>query len=420
MAAGVLCTVAFGAVQLRYFLAAWKSVLGSHEGGQQSSARVTPFQAFINTLSSNLGNGSIAGMATAVYSGGPGAAFWVVVFGLVLMSVRFAEVYLSIYYGARTQGQSILGGPMLYLQQVPGGKLLPYVYALFCLFFGLSLGNAMQSNSIAVVVSSSWGVTPYAIAAIIALFVAYVVFGGASRVSAVTARLVPLNVAVFCVSTTLVLGYHYAAIIPALTLIIKSAFTPLALAGGVLGFSIKQAIRYGMERSIMATESGLGTAAILYGYTGSQEPMKNSIVAMLSTFISTCVCLVVALCVVVSNTWQSGLNSTALTAAAFSTALGSYGCVAVTFLSITFGTGVMVAYAYITRSVWLYLTNGKLACVFPVLYCACAALGALAPVEHVWNAAGVANAGMLFINLFGIVWLIPVVKAGIKEYQLRR
>ncbi len=409
VAASIICTIFFKWIQFRYFFYAWKVILfpRRNEKAQERIGDMTPVQAFVNTLSVSLGNGSIAGMATAIYAGGPGSAFWVLIFGFLLMSVRFAEVYISTLYGARAATSSVLGGPMLYLKDVFCGKFLAYCYALLCLLFGLTIGNAMQANSIQLSIATTWGISPLVTAVFLLFFVLYIVFGGASRIVKASDRIVPVKVGVFFLSAFAILIYHYQSLAHALYLIVTSAFQPTAVAGGIVGFTVTQAIRYGMARSIMATESGLGTAAILFGFTGSDEPMRSGLMGMVGTFVSTCVCFLVALCIVVSGVWNTGLNSTALTIAAYNTVFGNFGGWIVSFLSISFGIGVLVTYAYIARASWLFLTNGRFDIIFSILYCLFSFGGALVNVEVVWSTGDIINAGMLIINLFGILFLLP-------------
>jgi len=401
----ILCTVAFKGIQFRYFIQAWKVSLSPKQTGKKGD--MTPAQAFINTVNASLGNGSIAGMATAIYAGGPGASLWVVFFGFLLMAVRFAEVYISTLYGARASTSAVLGGPMLYLKYVIGGRVLSYCYAFFCLLFGLLIGNAMQANSIQLSIATTWGVKPIITALVLLSFVIYILYGGAPRIIKASGRIVPIKVGVFLFSSLFVLIYNYNSLLSSLYLIGSSAFQPLAPTGGMIGFSVQQAIRYGMARSVMATESGLGTAAILFGFTGSDDPMQSGLMGMISTFVSTCVCFIVALCIVASGVWNSGLNSTALTIAAFDTAFGSIGGWIVSFLSVSFGVGVLVTYAYIVRAAWLFLTNGRFPFGFIVLYSIFAFGGALISVDVIWSASDIVNAGMLLINLFGILFLLP-------------
>ncbi|MDP3888971.1 MAG: alanine:cation symporter family protein [bacterium] len=409
LSAGIMCTITLSFLQFKYFIHAWRITLFPSATAKEKKGDMTPLQAFVNTLSTNLGNGSLAGMATAVYSGGPGAAIWAVIIGFLLMSIRFAEVYISTLYGARTT-KSLLGGPMLYLKGVPGGTVLSYVYGSFLLFFALIIGNAMQANSIRLSIETTWGVDRYIITTALVLLVSYIVLGGAPRIIKASDRIVPIKVAVFFISSFIVLIYHYQSLWAALVLMTKSAFSPIAFAGGVLGFTVQQAMRFGIERSIMATESGLGTAAVLFGFTGSKDPMTSGLMGMLSTFISTIVCLLVATCIVASGVWASGATSTALTIAAFNTVFGSYGGWIVSFLSISFGIGVLVSFGYITRAAWLFLTDGKWAWFSTVLYILIAIFGALVNVDAIWEIGGIANGGLLVINLFGVVYLLPVIK----------
>lgn len=413
----IISTVVLAFIQFRYFLYAWKLVLFPPSQKAGVKADMTPFQAFINTLSTNLGNGSIAGMATAVYSGGPGAAVWVMIIGILLMSVRFAEVFLSVYFGAKNQSKKEgIGGPMLYLQSVVGGSILAPIYAFLCLIF-MGLGSAIQSNSIRFSLETTWNISMYVTAFALLIFMLYVVYGGAPRIVKVSDRIVPFKVAVFFISTTYVLIYHYANIVPALQLMFNMAFTTQAFVGGIIGFSVLQAMRFGILRSILATESGLGTAAILFSSTGSKEPVKDGIISMLSTFISTLVCFIVALCIVASGVWNSGLTSTPLTIASFSTAFGWFGGWVVSFLSISFGMGVLVSYAYITRQAWLSVTNGKLLQLFPLVFCAVVFAGALVSVEFVFGFVDIINGLMLLINLFGILYLLPLIKNAVVQFK---
>lgn len=413
----VICTIALGFIQLRYFFYSWKLILLPPAQKAGVAADMTPFQAFVNTLSTNLGNGSLAGVATAVYAGGPGSAIWMVIIGFLLMSIRFAEVFLSVYFASLNTGKKTsFGGPMLYLQSVLGGKLLAPMYAIFCLLF-MGIGSAIQSNSISLSMATTWQVPYLLTATVLLMFIVFVVYGGAARIVKVSQAIVPLKVGVFFISTFIVLVYHYAALPSALKLMLDMAFSYKAVVGGGLGFTIQQAMRYGILRSILATESGLGTAAILFSSTGSTDAVKDGIISMLSTFISTLVCFIIALCIVVSGVWDNGLTSTALTISSFATVFGRFGGWVVSFLSISFGAGVLVAYAYITREAWLSVTRGYFVNLFPPIFCAVVFAGALISVDFVFGFADIINGGMLFINLFGILYLLPIIKKHVDLFR---
>lgn len=414
---GVACTVAFCFVQLRYLPYALSSIFASSDKTTKT-ADMTPLQAFINTLSTNLGNGSIAGMATAISLGGPGAAIWILIIGLLLMSVRFAEVFLSVNASKHAvQNQEQLGGPMLYLQDVMGGKYLAGIYAYLCLFFGLLIGIGMQTNSIRISICTTWGISPLITASILTLFIVYIVCGGSQRIVALSDKIVPLKVVVFFVSVFIVLAYHYHALIPALSLMISGAFTPLAVTGGAVGFSVQQAMRYGIQRSIFATESGLGTAAILYASTGSKEPVRAGLVSMLSTLISTIVCFLIALSIVASGVWNNGMGDISLTIAAFATVFGWAAGWIVSFLSVTFGIGVLVSFTYICQKAWLSITHGRFQNVFYITLCLVGFFGAMLDAKTVFSMGDYLLAAMLLINLFGIAYLIPVIKKCLSEFR---
>lgn len=412
----IIVTCALGFVQLRYFFTAWKYTFMPSESEHKSD--MSPLQAFINTLNVSIGNGSLAGMATAIYSGGPGAALWIIIITLLLMSIRYAEVFLSTHFALHAPKGTKLGGPMLYLRAIKGGKFLAFFYAVSCFIFGLISASASQANSISLSMITTWQIPVLVTAFILTAFIFYAVVGGAERIVKFSQLIVPLKVGLFFGSALIILIYYYQNIIPALKLIVNSGLTWQAFAGGIAGFTIQQVMRYGILRSINATESGLGTAAILFGSTGSVHPVRDAIMAMATSLVSAMVCFTVSLCIVASGVWNSGLTSTALTIAAYNTVFGSVGGWMIAFLSTVFGIGVMVSYAYITKAAWDAITNNRFAFLFILIYCACVFFGAWTDkVTYLWSLVDVPLACMVFINLLGIVCLLPVLRAGLQSYK---
>ena len=353
----IIYTIALKGMQFTYLCTALKTALFPAQTGTETTQGMSPFHAFMNTINSNLGNGVIAGVATAIYSGGPGAALWFVIFGFLLMTVRFGEIYVSSLCASNITEKSTLGGPMLYLKNIPGGTYLPWLYAFFCVIYGLIGGNVIQANSMAVSIAATWNIAPVISGIGLLFFVLYILFGGADRIAKISLSIVPIKVIVFMFSSITILCVHYQSLIPALSLIIKSGLGMQSFAGGLLGFSFQQMIAAGMSRSIFATESGLGSAAIMFGSASNDTIIQNGFMGMVSTFISTCIGFIVALCIVASGVWDTGLTSTALTIAAFDTVFGTYGGWIVSFLAVSFGFGVMVSYAYVVRSAWMFLTQ---------------------------------------------------------------
>lgn len=417
--AAIVCTIALVFVQFRYFITMWNLVFFPKTSKTDTKEDMTPFQAFLNALSASVGNGSIAGVATAVYAGGPGAAFWIVVLGFLGMALRYSEVYLSSLFATHSAGGNALGGPMIYLSRVPGGSFLPYFYAFLCFMLALASGNAMQANSMREGLVRIMPFMPkLVIACILLAFIMYVMFGGAKRIIAVSDKIVPVKVGLFFSTCFIVLLYHYNALIPALYTIWQGAFNPAALGGAALGLTMQNAMRFGIARGANASEAGLGTAGILFGGSSAERPVENGIMSMLSAFISAnLVCFSIAWMIVASGVWNSGETGLCLTIAAYNTVFGTMGGWIVTFLAISFGMGVLVAYAYISRACWIFLTGGKFMNVFTAIFCAVTFLGAMAKVDVVWNSTDLVNAGLLASNLWGILWLLPLLRKGLANYQ---
>lgn len=405
---GVTATVRLYFIQFRKFFSSWKLILAKEEG---STGEISPFQAFLKVLSSSLGNGALAGIAVAMHAGGPGAAFWIFVFGFIAMILRFAEVCLATSFSAISTTGRVLGGPFLYLQQLPGGKYLPSIYAVMCLCYGFFSGTAMQCNSIVNALTEVVDVSPFVIASLLTVFILYTLLGGSKRIIKANSIIVPLKVILFFFFCTGVLLYHWAAIPAALLLIVKAAFNPQAVVGAAAGLSVIRVFSLSVTKVINASEAGLGTAAVIYGSTGSKNPLHDSLTAMLGTFISlNLVCFMVALSIVASGALASGQTGAALTSIAFQSVFGVFGGWIVTLLSILFGIGVFVAYGYVGRQCWFFLTNDRFEHAFTFIFCALSFWGAVSDVPVVWATIDIINAGNLIINLSAILYLLPYIR----------
>lgn len=415
---GCIVTVALNFIQVRNFCKSWRLVLGGPDENPKTGAGtkgdMSPFQAFLNALSVSVGNGSLAGIGAAIYMGGPGAAFWMFLIGFLLMAIRFAEVFLGVSFthlGSKS-GDVKLGGPFLYIDKLPFGSILATLYAAACLFYGVVSGCAMQCNSISTSVHDSMGIPTYIIGVILSVFVLYVMFGGAKRIVVVSQALVPVKVGLFFFTMIIVLGYHWANLIPAIVLIVKSAFNPAAASGAVVGITLQRLFAISASRAINATEAGLGTAAVFYSNTGSDKPINDGTSSMLSTFIgNNIVNTMVALSIVASGVWDKGHDGAVAVVAAYQTVFGAPGGWIVALLAVTFGMGVFVAYGYVTRQCWLYLTNGRYPNVFNCIFASIAFFGSIAKIQLVWTVVDFAVAFCLLLNLTAILYLIPYMRA---------
>ena len=421
IATSVAMTIAFRGIQFRYFIESWKILFEPQAANESTSAEyITPVQAFINALSASLGNGSLAGMATAMYAGGPGAGFWIFVLGFFLMAIRFAEVYASSAFTEKQESGLVRGGPMVYLSKVPGGRFLPAFYAFFCLMLTFVTGNAMQCNSIArgLVQLTNWNL--YGIAAGMFLVLLYIMLGGAKRIVRFSDIITPVKVGLFFIATIIVLMYNVGSLWQALVIMTTYAFTPQAIRGALMGYTVQSALRYGISRSINATEVGLGTSGIIFGTATTKQPVRSGILSLATTSISNFgVCFLLMWLLTATGAYQSGHNGIGMTIVAYESVFGVLGGWVVTILSMMFGVGCVIAYAYIGKECWAYLTGGKYFMVYSLIFCSMAVFGALIDVPLLWNAIDTVNAGLIACNLYGLIMLIPQISAAVKTYDAR-
>ena len=412
VAVGCIITTSLRFIQIRTFCKGWKLILlGDGTSAADTKGDMSPFQAFLNTLSVSIGNGSLAGIAVAIAAGGPGAAFWIFIVGLLSMAIRCAEVFLGVSFSTLAGNKDRLGGPFLYIEKLPGGAILAYLYGIFCLFFGFTGGNAMQCNSISTAFCRMTGSPTWIVAAALGLFVLYVMLGGSKRIVKVVERVVPLKVGLFFITILIVLAYYWSALPAAVLFIIKSAFNPQAAYGAAAGLTLPVMFAAATKVTINASEAGLGTAAIFYGNTGSTNPENDGITSMLSTFLSNNVAgMMVAIALVASGVWNKGSDGAPMVIEAYQTVFGHWGGWIVTFLTIPFGIGVFISYGYVSRQCWLYLTNKRWSGIFPYIFATTSCLGAIAPIQVVWNALYIALAALLIINLSALVYYIPYMR----------
>lgn len=416
---GVVVSVATNAVQIRYWVRAWRLLLfpTKHEVTGEKYAELTPLQAFFGALGTSIGNGNIAGIATGIALGGPGAAFWLLVAGFFGMAIRFSEVFLGTYFSGTTF-RGVRGGPMVYLSLLPGKSFMPYIFAVLFFMYGLTSGNAMQANSICDGICRTWNISPFFVATAVTLLLFYAIMGGAPRILRFSDRLTPFKVLAFFVSAIIVLTYHYATIIPAFILIFRSAFTYTSFAGGAMGFTLQQAMKNGLARALNANEAGLGVAASFFGASGSKRPVEDSIMSMIGVFISSfMVCFSVALIIIASGVWANGEIGAPLAVSAYETVFGSYGGWVVTFLAASFGLGAMISFLFVGKTVWLFLTNNRWEKLFYVLFCTVAFMGTLAKVQLIWNINDLVNGILVLINLYAIVYFIPLIRSALIHYK---
>ena len=429
---GLLLTIVTGFVQIRNFAKATQEVIGGAVTKKDDSVAetgdISPFQALMTALSATVGNGNIAGVATAIATGGPGAAFWMWVTALFGMATKYAEAVLAIHYRVRMPDGSMAGGPMYYCRYgLSNQKLGIFLGAFFAICGGFTAlfgtGNMFQSQQIATAAYQQFGTPPWIMGLVISVSVGLVILGGIQRIGAVAARLVPMMIVFYFVGALLIIFTNITEVPAAIMLIVQSAFSPQAAFGGAIGIGIQQAIRYGVARGVLSNESGLGSAAIAHGAARTRYPVAQGSIAMMGTFIDTIVvCSLTAIAITISGAYQQAifmggpLGDSNLTVYAFNSgmpaAIAGWGGIIVVLSSLIFGFTTLIGWSYYGQICFEYLFGLRIVTPYRILFVILLFGGALftgprAPIVR--NIGDICNASMAFPNLIALILLSGVV-----------
>lgn len=388
-----------------------------------AEGEITPYAALMTALAATVGTGNIAGVATAIAIGGPGALFWMWMTALVGMATKYAEVLLAVHFRETDDHGEHIGGPMFAIKNGLG-RHWAWLGAAFALFGGLAgfgIGNMVQSNSIAAVLSSSFGISPWVSGAVMMVLTGFVLLGGVKRIGAVAEKLVPAMCIGYIVASLMVLGMYADQIPQAFALIFKHAFTPLAATGGFTGATIMLAMRYGVARGIFSNEAGLGTAGIAQAAGQTKNAAESGLVGMMGTFIDTIVvCTMTGLVLIVTGVWNSGLKGAELSSSAFATAFPGFGQYLLAIALAVFAFTTILGWAYYGEKCWEYLLGSKVEVPYRVLWTLFVMVGAVTQLDFVWLLADTLNAFMAFPNLVSLVLLSPVVARVTHNYFDRK
>jgi AGCS family alanine or glycine:cation symporter len=384
----------------------------SGRGGDEEHGEVSPFSALMTCLAATIGVGNIAGVATAVALGGPGAVFWMWMTALVGMATKYAEVLLAVHYRERDAKGRFVGGPMYAIRNGLGARWawLGTLFALFGGLAGFGIGNMVQSNSIAAALENSFSVSPTITGVVLAVITAAVILGGIKRIAAVANWLVPFMAIGYIVTALYVLLAHWDRIPDAIALIVETAFTGTAAAGGFAGAAMMAAIRYGVARGIFSNEAGLGTAGIAQAAGMSNDPVRSGLIGMMGTFLDTIVvCSMTGLAIVVSGAWQSGETGAALTQLAFQSALPGIGGEFVAIALAVFALTTILGWSYYGERCWQFLAGSWTIRPYRMLWTVAVFVGAVTQLDLAWTVADTLNALMAVPNLIALLALSPVV-----------
>jgi AGCS family alanine or glycine:cation symporter len=382
------------------------------------SGEISPFGALMTALSATIGTGNLAGVATALALGGPGALFWMWVAALVGMATKYAEAVLAVHYREHDGEGRYKGGPMYYIKN--GLKQhwhwLGVLFALFGSLAGFGIANTVQSNSVSQVMQSSFAVPPLVTGLVLMALVAAVILGGIKRIAHVTTWLVPFMAVAYVTAGLFVLAMNIERLPAAFSLIIDSAFNGAAASGGFAGASIWLALRMGVARGIFSNEAGLGSAPIAHAAAQTDSPVRQGMIAMLGTFIDTIVvCSITGLAIVMMGVLDSGETGANLTRMAFSRGVPG-GEWVVTIGLCLFAFTTMIGWSYYGERCVAFLFGERGVLPFRLLWVLAIPVGAVAELDLVWVLADILNACMAFPNLVALILLAPVVFKLTRDY----
>ncbi len=418
--AGIYLTIGLRFIQFRKLKHAFSELLRGREK-DEDSGDITPFNSLMTALSGTVGTGNIAGVATAVFFGGPGALVYMWLIGLIGMATKFSECMLGAEYREKTPEGHYAGGPMYYMKNGIGGpigKTLGGFFAVVLLIAGFGIGNGVQANSIASTMEGTLGIPAFVTGIILAAVVGLVIIGGIKRIGDVAGKVVPFMIVLYVATGLFVILVNITELDNALKIIFSSAFSGHAAAGGFAGATMKMAIQLGFSRGVFSNESGLGSAAIAHAAAQTKSPVRQGHIAMLGTFIDTIiVCTITGIAIVITGAYTSGETGAALTSAAFATTYGGLGShiVNITLLFFVFTT-ILAWYFYCERALNYFGASKMMITAYRMIWLIVVVIGATAELNFVWTFADTANAFMFYPNIIALIWLSPRIFNKTREY----
>ena len=421
MGTGVLLLFVTGGVQFRHIGTALGEVLGKLRNRTAGKGNVTPFQAVATALASTVGVGNIAGVATAITLGGPGALFWLWVSGLLGMGTKYAEIVIAMHYRERDASGTMRGGAMYTLKK-RGLGWLGGIFALLTAVAAFGIGNMVQANSVAQSLQATFGVSTSIVGAVLVVISGIVILGGLKRIAAFAEILVPF-MAILYLSGGIVLLIMNAGRIPeVLSLVFRSAFSGHAATGGFAGATIMMAMRYGVARGLFSNEAGLGSAPMVHATAETDHPVRQGLYGIFEVFVDTIlICTTTGLVVLVSGAWQSGTTGAALSAQAFSAGLpGTWGGIIVTSGLVLFAFSTLIGWSYYGETGAVYLLGARVSLPYRMLWLVFIYLGAVGSLHVIWDIADTLNGLMAIPNLVSVLISIPLLRQLHKEFFDKR
>lgn len=409
---GIYLTIGLRAIPWRRVGYSFGLLWQGRSAKTQEPGEISPFQALMTALAATIGSGNIAGVATAIFLGGPGAVFWMWVTALFGMATKYAEAVLAVHYREVDELGHHVGGPMYYIQNGlgPNWRWLAVSFSLFGMLAAFGIGNTVQSNTVASAVEASFNIPPWISGLVMAALTGIVIIGGIRRLGSVAARLVPFMAVTYIVGALMIIVPNIDQVPSALMTIISHAWTGSAAVGGFAGASVMMAIQFGVARGLFSNEAGLGSAPIAHAAAKTNDPVRQGLIAMLGTFLDTLVvCSMTALVIIITGVWTSGSTGAALTTQAFNTGLSQVGGVVVTLALMLFAFTTLLGWSYYGERCTEYLFGVRVIKVYRVLWIIAIPIGAVGKLGLVWIIADILNGLMAIPNLIALIALSPLI-----------
>ena len=418
---GIFLTLGLRAFTWRKLGLAFRVLWKGRTAAADIEGDIPPFQALMTAMSATIGTGNIAGVATAIFAGGPGAVFWMWVIAVFGMATKYAEAVLAVKYREQDELGNYVGGPMYYIKNGLGlhWQWLGLLFALFGMIAAFGIGNLVQSNTVANVMYSTFEI-PLALTGVsISLLAGVVILGGIKRIGEVAAKLVPFMAISYVLCSVIIIFSQITQLPAVISLILESAFNGTAATGGFAGATVWAAIRFGVARGIFSNEAGLGSAPIAHAAARTHDPVRQGMIAMLGTFIDTLIiCSMTAFVILLSNTWTSGSNGAELSSLAFDSGLPGLGGPVVAFALAIFAFTTILGWSYYGERCAEYVFGVRIITPYRICWILIILVGAMIQkITIVWNFSDLLNGLMALPNLIALLLLSPVVFAITREYR---
>lgn len=412
---GVLFSIRTRFVQVRHLGTGFKRMFGSFSlnGKKADHEGMSSFQALTTAIAAQVGTGNITGCATALASGGPGAIFWMWLSAFFGMSTIYSEAVLAQKYKTVGEDGHVTGGPIYYIKARFKGGFGTFLAGFFsiAIIFALGFaGNMVQSNSIGDSFYNAFGISPLIVGVICAAIAAFIFLGGVKRIASVTEKLVPVMALFYILGCIVILVINHAALIESIKSIFIGAFQPQALAGGIAGVTVKEAMRYGVARGLFSNEAGMGSTPHAHALAKVKKPQDQGIIAMVGVFIDTFIILTLtALVILTSGALSTGATGSVLAQTAFNQAFGQFGSVFIAICMLFFAFSTIIGWYFFGEVNVKALFGKKAVKIYAALVVVCVILGSSLKVDLVWNLSDLFNGLMVFPNLIALIALSGVV-----------